>query len=117
MPLTTTSPDRRHLRLPTRNYAGNGTLYSVGVRLDLAPRGAVSDRAAVRAHTRVRRPAQLLEDVTHLLHGERIVCLDGGVAGHRRGNLPESILDARAAVQPLDVLGQGAHGSLALRWI
>jgi hypothetical protein len=52
--------------------------------LDFAPRDAEQHRPAVRAHRGMRRLAQLVKQVPHLLHRERIVRLDGRVARHRR---------------------------------
>ena len=71
------------------------------VLLDLPSREPQHDRPAVRADARVGRPAQLGEDVAHLLERQRIVRLHRGMAGHRRGDAAQRVLDAGAGLDRL----------------
>ena len=77
----------RHNRSPRRR-AGS---YPLEVLFDLAPRQPQHHRPAVRADRRICRAAQLVENVEHLLVSQRIVGLDGGMAGGRGGNLPQRV--------------------------
>src|SRR5436190_3827577 len=91
------------------------------VLLDLPSRDPQNDGAAVRAHARIRRAAQLLEDVSHLLHRQWIICLDGGVTRHRGRNFSQRLLDARAAIEAFEIAGKGtnrrfAFGRIERRW-
>src|SRR5262249_3012654 len=87
------------------------------VLLNLPPGDPEHHRPSVRTHARVRRPAQFFEDVPHLLHGQRIVRLDGGMTGHRRGNPAKCFLNTRTFVETFEIAGEGANGGLTLRWI
>ena len=54
-----------------------------------------------------------VEDVDHLVVGERIVRLHRGMTRDGRGDPLQCFLDARAAVEPLEILRQGAHAAAA----
>ena len=79
------------------------------VLLDLAPRQPQHHRPAVRADGRIRRRAQLVEDVRHLLVGQRVVRLHRRMARRRRGDALQRLLHLRAAIEPFEILGQRAQ--------
>src|SRR4026207_413991 len=61
---------------------------------DLTPCQPQHDRPPMGAHRRVGCPPQFIEQILHLLPRERIVRLDGGVTGHRRGDPAKRVVDA-----------------------
>ena len=63
---------------------------SLEVLFYLSSRQSEHHRPSMRTHRRMRRPPQLVEQVLHLLARERVVRLDRGVAGHRRGQAAQA---------------------------
>ena len=84
------------------------------VLLDLAAREAQHHRPAVGTDRRIGGPAQLVEDVRHLLVCQRVVRLHRRVARHGRGDALDRVVDARAAVEPFEILGQRAQRGVAV---
>src|SRR5262245_3121276 len=79
---------------------------SFEVLLDLAAAQAQHHGTAVRTDRRIRGGPQLLEDVRHLLAGQRIVGLHRGVASGGGGNPPQRLLHLRAAVEAVEIGGE-----------
>ena len=94
-----------HKALSTQHEARSDSLK---VLLDLPPRQPKHDRPAVRADGRVRRGGELREDVHHLLVGQRVVRLHGGVACDGGGHLLECRFGRAAAVEAFEVLAERA---------
>ena len=67
------------------------------------------------AHRGIGGGAQLLEDVRHLLGGERVVGAHGGVAGHGRGDLLHRLFGHESAIVPFEVIGERAERAVDVR--
>ena len=72
-------------------------LNAIKTLFNFASRDPEHDRTAVRAHRRVRRGAQLFEDVMHLVERERIVGLHRRMTRRGRGDLLEGVFKAQPA--------------------
>src|SRR6185503_20728116 len=101
---TSTSSWRVYTARPALQTAAR--LYALKVLFDFAPAQTQHHRPAVRTDCRVGRPAQLVEDVGHLLRRQGIVRFHRRMARHRRRNLLDRLVDGGCVPGCLEVFSQ-----------